>query len=263
MVRERTLGTLPCLVAGSGPPLVLLSGLSPENGLPTGIVRWTETALMRPLAEHFEVVWMPRPRGLARGTTLGQIAGAQANAIAAAYGRPVDVLGISTGGSLAQQLAADRPAVVRRLVLISTAGRLDDAGRLLQLRLAVLARRGARRQAFALFGSDVVPRWRGRTLARAAAALLGPVLYPGAGDLSDLAATLEAEDRFDLRDLAPIQAPTLLVAGALDRFYGQELFAETAALIPGARLSVRPGRGHVTVVGDRRTIAETIGFLSG
>ena len=44
--RESVLGDLPCLVMGSGPPLALLGGLTPENGLPVGLARWLEVQTM-------------------------------------------------------------------------------------------------------------------------------------------------------------------------------------------------------------------------
>ena len=64
-------------------------------------------------------------------------------------------------------------------------------------------------------------------------------------DPSDLIITIAAEDAHDFRDrLAEIAAPTLVIAGADDPFYTEELFRETAAGIPGARLILYPGMGH-------------------
>jgi pimeloyl-ACP methyl ester carboxylesterase len=246
---------------GSGPPLALLGGLTPENGLPVGLARWLEVQTMMPFVGHFEVLWVARRRALAKGTTMADLAADVAAALAAQFDQPVDVLGISTGGSIAQQLAADHPAVVRRLALVSTACRLEDPGRGFQQEMATLVHQGARRQVFARFAHDLVPPWRGRTVAGAVMARLGPVLYPHSGDLTDLAVTLDAEDAFDLRALAPIQAPTVLVAGGRDRFYPQALFAETVRLIPDATLATYPQRGHVTVLSDPDAHAMVIDFL--
>jgi pimeloyl-ACP methyl ester carboxylesterase len=127
--------------------------------------------------------------------------------------------------------------------------------------MAALAHDGARREVFVRFARDLVPPRRGRAAAGATMARLGPRLYPHAGDLGDLAVTLTAEDAFDLRELAPIQAPTLIVAGGQDRFYPQALFAETARLIPDATLAIYPRRGHITVVSDPDAQAVIIKFL--
>ena len=81
--------------------------------------------------------------------------------------------------------------------------------------------------------------------------------------MADLAATINAEDEFDLAKCdRPIQAKTLIVAGARDRFYGAEAFRETEALIPDSRLLLLPKRGHISVARDRRAVAHIAGFLT-
>jgi len=108
-------------------------------------------------------------------------------------------------------------------------------------------RRGALRQALAVLTAGLVPPRRGQVAAGAVAWLVGPRLLAG-DDLADMATTIEAEDAFDLATCrSPIRAPTLILAGSADRFYSPELFAETARLIPGSRLRVFEGRGHITV----------------
>ncbi len=73
------------------------------------------------------------------------------------------------GGSIAQQLAADHPSVVGRLVLVSTACRLGRTGRLAQRRVAARLRACAVRRAFAVMAAELVPPWRGRYVATALA----------------------------------------------------------------------------------------------
>jgi len=95
------------MVMGSGPPLVLLPGLSPENGRPSGLARNGELQTMAPFAKRFTTYWIGRPSGLRRGTSFGEITAAVAEAISSEFDQPVNVLGISTGGS-------HRPAASRR-----------------------------------------------------------------------------------------------------------------------------------------------------
>ncbi len=205
--------------------------------------------------------YLNRRAGLPRALTMAQLAAEHADALRAEFGKPVDVLGLSTGGSIAQQLAADHPDVVRRLVLISTGCRLGPTARLAQRRAAARIRAGAGRQALAVMAAELVPRWRGRYLAAVMASGLGPRWFPN-DDLCDMATTIEAEDGFDLTDCPTIASPTLLIAGGRDRFYDLAIFEETVALIPGCRLSLHPRRGHITVTSSPRTIAEALGFLS-
>src|SRR5262249_28153303 len=116
-VREGSLGTMPCLVAGSGPPLVLLAGLAPEAGVAAGSLRRMHEAAIRPWAGEREVFYVNRRPGLVHGMTMAALAAEHADALHEAFDAPVDLLGASTGGSIAQQLAAEHPHVVRRLVL--------------------------------------------------------------------------------------------------------------------------------------------------
>jgi pimeloyl-ACP methyl ester carboxylesterase len=137
---------LPYLRFGSGPPLVVLRGFMTVHANPTGIQRIAETLLLAPLARHFRVYAVGRAPGLPPGTTMRDIADQHAHALNAEFGGPVDVLGISSGGSVALQLAADHPAAVRRLVLASAGHRLGPAARQAQLRYAeavTAGRRGA------------------------------------------------------------------------------------------------------------------------
>jgi pimeloyl-ACP methyl ester carboxylesterase len=172
----------------------------------------------------------------------------------------VDVVGTSTGGSIAQQLAADHPDAVARLVLVSTACRLGPLGKTLQRRVAARVRAGADGRALAVIAASLVPPRRGQLAAGLAGRLLGPRLIRSG--LCDMATTIEAEDDFDLARLSPIRAPTLILAGRDDRFYTPELFAETARLIPGATLHLLDGRGHITVMRDRRFREALTGFLA-
>jgi len=65
-------------------------------------------------------------------------------------------------------------------------------------------------------------------------------------DPSDLIITIEAEDRHHFKDrLAEITVPTLLIAGDDDPFYSADLFRETAAGIPNAKLILYSGKGHL------------------
>jgi pimeloyl-ACP methyl ester carboxylesterase len=256
------MGALPFAAVGSGRPVVLLAGLSPTTGIEgDGMPRM----MLGPLAElagsRRVVVFNRRPR-LPRGMTMADLAREHADAIGEGLRTGVDVVGISTGGSIAQQLAADHPDVAGRLVLVSTACRLGAEGRMLQRRVAARIRGGARRQAFAVMAAGLVPPRRGQIAAACAAWLVGPLVIRDAQGLDDMATTIEAEDSFDLAALGPIKARTLILAGEQDRFYERALFEETARLIPASELRAVPGRGHVTVMGDRAARSALASFLS-
>lgn len=261
VVERGTIGRLPYAALGSGRPLVMLAGLSPTTVVDgDGTVRLALGPVLS-LADRRRLVLVNRRPELPAGMTMAELAAEHAVAIRLGLGAPVDVVGVSTGGSIAQQVAADHPDVVDRLVLASTGCRLGPAARRLQARIAEHIRAGDSRAALATMAGDLVPPRRGRTAAAAAAWLFGPAVVGRRFDLADMATTIEAEDGFDLAALPAVQAPTLILGGADDRYYDRGLFEETARLIPGSRLRILDGRGHVTVTVDRRFRTELTGFL--
>jgi pimeloyl-ACP methyl ester carboxylesterase len=241
------MGRLPYYATGDGPPLAVLGGLSPETGVESdGAVRF-QSGFTTPFVGVRRVHFFNRRAQLPRGMTMADIAAEQADALRSGFaGEAVDVLGISTGGSIAQQLAADHPDVVRRLVLVSTACRLGPHGRALQRRVAARIRRGAHSQAVAVMTAGTVP-WLVRLPAAVFARASSDRIAHHPQGLDDMATTIEAEDDFDLARCPPIAARTLIVVGRRDRFYTPELFHETGRMIPGARLCLYERRGHVTV----------------
>jgi pimeloyl-ACP methyl ester carboxylesterase len=260
-VREGSMGELPYLAVGSGPPLVVLAGLYPRAGVAPGPLRADHERTAKFFATDAEVFYINRRAGMAPGMTMAEIAAEHAAAIRDAFGGAVNLLGMSTGGSIAQQIAAEHPDVVSRLVLVSTGWRLGPAAKLVQRQVITRVRSGATRQTAAVFAADLVP-WDALALPAALVGwLLGPRLFDSEG-LSDMATMAEAEDDFDLTRLPTIQAPTLILGGERDRYYGPELFTETAALIPRSRVVIRPRRGHVSVLWSPRSRAEIQGFLN-
>jgi pimeloyl-ACP methyl ester carboxylesterase len=260
-LQRGTAAQLPYLAGGTGRPLFYLAGLLPHAGVDTKLAQRTARAAIAPLARGRRVFFVNRRTGLAEGTTMTALAAEHAEAIRSFDDGPVDVLGVSTGGSIAQQLAADHPDVVHRLVLVSTGCRLGDRARTLQRRVAMDVRAGRPERALSTVALSVVAR-NGDGLGRTVAPLFSP-FAARAGDLSDLATTIEAEDAFDLAASETVEARTLIVAGKRDRFYGRELLEETAQLIPRSTLRIIPRRGHVTVTAGRRFPAVVDGFLAG
>jgi pimeloyl-ACP methyl ester carboxylesterase len=250
---------IPYLKVGHGPPLVMVQGLTPEHDVPTGWPRRWLLASATPLAREFTVYVVNRKRGLEPGESMSGIAGHLANTIEHSLGQPVFLQGTSTGGSVALQLAVDRPDLVRRLVVVSAAYRLGPRGRELQAEMARLIRAGEPRQAWASVMTDMLPgplRGPARPLSRLAA---GPMIP---ADPTDMLVTLDAEDAFNVEAGLPrVTAPTLVIGGGNDHFYTQELFQGTAAGVQDGRVHVFPGWGHARASTSTATAHLTLGFM--
>ncbi len=254
-------GDTPYLRIGTGPPLVMVQGLTPEHDIPTGWERRMILSSATPSARHFTVYAVNRRRGLRPTESMSDIARHLADAIEHDLGEPVRLQGTSTGGSVALQLAIDRPDLVRRLVVVASAYRLGPRGKALQADMAALIRAGHKEDAWSHMMTSMMPaplRVPARPLARLATRSMVPA------DPGDILVTLEAEDVFDVRaDLPRITAPTLVIGGAKDSFYSPELFEETARGVAKGRAHIFAGWGHARTAASKATRNLALGFMLG
>ncbi|MGI5163359.1 alpha/beta fold hydrolase [Spirillospora sp. CA-253888] len=250
---------LPYLAVGEGRPLVFLRGLHPVHANAEGFQRKMELKGVAGLARHYRVHLVGRGPGLAEGATMADIATQHAEALADRFTGPVDVLGVSSGGSVALQLAADHPEVVRRLVVAASGCTLGPDAKRAQLAWADAyekGRRGLHHSAAIASTSPVV-----RALMRPLMWAMDPLMRPA--DPTDMIRFIRAEDGFDVGDrLAGINIPTLVIGGDRDAAYPVEIFRRTATGIPGGALIVYPRTGHVGSFTHKSFASDVQGFLS-
>ena len=187
-----------------------------------------------------------------------ELAALHAAAIRSRFSEPIDLMGISTGGAIALQLAVDHPTLIRRLIIACAASWLGDRGRR-KLRLygdlVANGRSGAAVLASVLAGP--ILRWP-----------MTPLLWLGRApsrriDPSDMLATIHAECGFDVTSrLGEIKAHTLIIGGERDHAFPPDLLRHTAAGIPGSKLILYSRRGHITAMLDPRFGRDIAAFLN-
>jgi pimeloyl-ACP methyl ester carboxylesterase len=250
---------LPYIRMGAGRPLLFLPGITGHHRLPEGMELTFQTRPLRPFAAAREVWWVNRRAGLPAGVTMSGIADDYAEVIRSRLEAPIDVFGMSTGASVALTLAVDHPELVRRLVVQGT-HELGDRGRRIQQVMARELRAGHPRRAGAVEFEAVASGPVSSRVMRAMGWLTGAGMY--GGERPDVLAVLDAEDAFDVGErLGEITAPTLVIGGARDRFYGADLFRETAERISDARLILYPDRGHMVL--REPFFTDVLEFLAG
>ena len=252
---------LPYHRVGCGPRvLVIFQGLVFENKPLSAQMAWLYNGYYEYLEEDYTTYIVLRKPGLPVGYSMQNMADDYATMIKEEFGGPVDVIGVSTGGSIAHHFAADHPELVRKLIIHSSAYTLSDATKKAMMRLGHLARQRQWRAAYTILASPThseakqYPRlvvWIGALLAG---------IFGAPDDPSDLLVTIEAEDKFNFKNrLAQITSPTLVVAGDRDQFYPEALFRETAEGIPNARLILYKRMGHPA--GGKQFHQDVLAFL--
>jgi pimeloyl-ACP methyl ester carboxylesterase len=246
--------------------LVIFQGLQFENKPLSGLAARFVLNLYDPLAIDYTIHSVTRRPGLPHGYTIGDMARDYATMIEREFKGSIDIVGLSTGGMIAQQFAADHSHLVRRLVIHSGAHRLSDEAREFQMRVRDLARERKWRDAYATVLAYMSPtdgiKGRFARVGIWAAAPFGRFLFGRPADPSDLVVTYDASNNHTFQDrLAEIKAPTLVIAGVDDPFYTPQLFRETAEGIPGAQLILYEGVGHPA--SGKQFSRDVLSFLRG
>lgn len=228
-------------IGGDGPPLVVLPGLSLAEDLPRGLTLAAYARGFRRLAADRTLYVVPRPHGLPRGASTADLAAGYADVLRPELGR-FAVMGLSTGGLIAQHLALAEPAVTH-LALVVAGARLGPAGRERCERWLALAGQGRWRAVHGDLAAAAVDGRAAQAVARAVLWLGGR--RPTDVEAADFTTTVRAVLAHDTRAALPgLRMPTLVVGGARDPFFPEAALRETAQAIPGAALTVFPGGGH-------------------
>lgn len=242
--------------------LVILPGITLQNEPPNRLAAWTYRLGFGRFAGNHTLHVVSRRRGMPPGYTTRDMAADYARLMEEELG-PSHVMGFSTGGSIAQYVALDRPDLVRNLILVVSASRLSEEGREICERWQALTRERRWPELRADMASVTVTSETNKRLARAFMRVLGRFVLGTPSDPSDFLTTLEADLGHDTTDLLhEISIPTLVIGGDEDPFFPEPLLRETAGRIPGAELRVYEGVGHgVTKERKRRYEDDALAFL--
>jgi pimeloyl-ACP methyl ester carboxylesterase len=236
---------------GSAPPLLFLQHF-------TGTLDFWDPAVTDPIARGREVILVENA-GLGRssGTVPDTMAGMAAHVLAFidALGlTQVDVLGFSLGGVLAQLIALDRPALVRKMLLVGTAP--EGGEDIMHLEKPELKRilddpkvQGLQRLVKLFFTPSASSQAAGQAYAERLAARRQdrePVSGPNvaAAQLTAFRAWERGDGGERFAKLRGITQPCLVVNGVLDQMISVKNSYTLAEHLPRAMLLTYPDAGH-------------------
>ncbi|WP_373945510.1 3-oxoadipate enol-lactonase [Paracoccus marcusii] len=223
----------------TGAPVVLMA-----NSLGTDLRLWEAVLPLLPQGLRY-LRYDKQGHGLSDLGAADRIADHAADAAAlieAVAPGPVVVLGLSIGGLIAQRLAADRPDLVRALILSNTAARLGTPESW-QARIEAVERDGMAGIADAVMERWFAPAFRATPALAPWRNMLART--PAAGYVAACRALAGADQR---QTSAALRLSTMVIAGEADGASPPDVVRATADLIPGATFHLIPGAGHLPCV---------------
>ena len=200
-----------------------------------------DDALWDDFVPHLPRNWKVRRIALPRGRTVGEVARGVAEQLA----EPVVLVGFSMGGYIARALAAEYPQLVEALALVATSARPERPAALLPPAgvFAGLSRRAIQSSLNHDHANDQALMDR----VRAMSVRLG----------ADAFVWQSALDRTAV-PLSEIACPTLVVAASQDQLRSIDEARELASAIPGARLEIIEGAGHLIPLEAAASLADVL-----
>jgi pimeloyl-ACP methyl ester carboxylesterase len=236
---------LDCERSGSGPPLLLIMGMSGTA------LHWVEPFLAA-LRDDFEVIAYDH-RGVGRSsrlegpTTIAELAEDAAGLLGALEIDSAHVLGISMGGMIAQELALGHPERVRTLTLGCTycggegsSHAAPEVARRLFEAMSSGDRERALRTAWEVNVSEAMAADEDAYAAFLEIGRQRTVAVPVV--MAQMQAILAHDTSARLKDL---KMPTLVIHGTHDQLLPVENGRVIASRIPGSQLEILDGVGHL------------------
>jgi pimeloyl-ACP methyl ester carboxylesterase len=225
--------------------LLNIEALSFTNEPPSGFMLKQFMKSAKEFSKDYTVYLVGRKQNLPENYSFDKMAYDYAEMIRKEFNNPVNIIGASTGGQIAQYLAANHPDVVKKLVIISASYRVSEKGAEIEKRAAKYFKQEKYGKALAAILDLIISskitgvflKFFTRLLGKR---FIGEIKYPN-DFLNEVREDVEMNFKDRLKD---IRAPTLVLSGKLDIEYTPELVRETAEGIPNSNLVLYDGYGH-------------------
>jgi pimeloyl-ACP methyl ester carboxylesterase len=242
------LDSFPYVRVGSGEKkLVVIPGFGDSmfGGWYPAPTAWALQSYFHRFTDEYTIYLISRPRSLPENYSIDD-ATEQYGQILDSIPTPADILGISMGGFIGQELAARYPELVEQLVITASGHRVADPGRPTVRRWKAYADRHRWFQIRSELATELYSYrdWRRYTLPPTIQ-MAGRFVLPRPAVPTDVSRSLTAILEYDgSNTLDNIEADTLVVGGSNDLFFPASILRETADRIPDASVDLIDGAKH-------------------
>ncbi|MFO7796070.1 MAG: alpha/beta fold hydrolase [Promethearchaeati archaeon] len=251
---------LPYARMGNNNEIIIdIEALSFTHRPPSGMVLKQFAKSAQSFIDQFTYYLVGRKPNLPEGYLFDKMAEDYAKLIRREFKKPVTIMGTSTGGQIAQYIAADHPDVVKNLVIISAAYRLSEKGVEVEGKSAEYFQQGKYGKSLStiidlMFKSRFLKILIKPFLRLLGKKFMGDIEYP-----NDFLNEVRGDREMNFIDkLKDIKATTLILSGEDDIGYTAEDVKKTAEGIPNAKLILYEKFGHNLVMRNRKQVVEDI-----
>jgi len=259
-----TINNIPYARTGQGKKSLLLLTGGPGNSIPMGMGFDMMLGSLKRFLSEYTIYMVSRRSSLPEGYTTKDMSDDIAELIQMQFAGHVEVIiGMSYGGTIAQHFAADHADLCDHLTIAMATHKITEAGKILDTRYAELLSQGKSREAAALIVQVLYPPGPIRWIMRGVVWLLGGALLgiPSPTFRQDVLVEIQAELNHNATEsLKRIKIPILILIGGNDYYFEADSAKEMAAMIPGARLKIYPGRGH-EIMGEKEFAQDVAKFI--
>lgn len=157
----------------------------------------------------------------------------------------VDIIGVSTGGSIGMCLAANFPELINKMVIISSAFRVSDEGKVIEKKAVEYFEQKKYGKMMATMMEVVYNKGLKRFFNKLIARMIAPGMLKDIQYPNDFQVEVMADCRFDFKDrLKEVETPTMIIAGKKDIGYSFEDVKITTSGIKNSKLVAYDQYGH-------------------
>lgn len=220
-------------------PLVILPGLSVQSVLAAADAI---ANAYRSLTDACTIYLFDRQSELSPEVSIRTMARDTAGALTALGLENVCLFGASQGGMIAMTIAIEYPALVKKLILGSTAAKVDLSQNRAIAQWIACANAEDAPALYQAFGQAIYPPPVFEKLRSLLSAQANTVTK---NELRRFALLAQAADGFDVTDaLSAVTCPALVLGDKTDRVFGAQASRRIAERLPNAELYLYDGYGH-------------------
>lgn len=225
--------------------LIQIEALSWDHKPPEGFILKFFLQQNKAFFEDYTVYLIGRKPNLPDGYSHDQMSCDYGSLIGNQFKTKVDIVGVSTGGAIGLCLAANFPELINKTVIISSAFRVSDEGKVLEKKAVEYFGQKRYGKTMATMMEVVYNKGLKRFFNKLVAHIIGPGMLKGIQYPNDFQVEVMADISMDFENrLKEIKIPTMIIVGEKDIGYSFEDVKITAAGIKNSELLAYEQYGH-------------------